>query len=198
MGPKAQFNQPIPFDYDNARQIAIHDEENGFDYGVIYLRDYYRKLLENNGVEPITEEAWLKNAPKVADCYVLFMLGVPSELVKTSIVGDTSVTNKEVTGWDYTLLKIDSIDNPPETIQKPDPRLYGEIASITNGAPESIKGMSGSPIFGLIQDDDSQFRYWVVAIQSGWLREKRIIAACPITTFALWLSTELEEWLEDV
>ena len=43
-----------------------------------------------------------------------------------------------------------------------------------------IDGMSGGPIFAIKWIDSQNIRYWVVAVQSSWLRSERILAACPI------------------
>jgi hypothetical protein len=42
---------------------------------------------------------------------------------------------------------------------------------------ESIRGMSGCPIFGFATDEEGNWRHWIVAVQSGWYPNCRIIYA---------------------
>jgi hypothetical protein len=43
--------------------------------------------------------------------------------------------------------------------------------------------MSGGPIFGL-KFEGEQTKYWIVAIQSSWLSDERIVFGCPLPIFA--------------
>jgi hypothetical protein len=46
----------------------------------------------------------------------------------------------------------------------------------------SLVGMSGGPIYGF--SDEQKGRYWIPAIQSGWIKSRRITFACPVPMLA--------------
>jgi len=48
----------------------------------------------------------------------------------------------------------------------------------------NIKGMSGGPIFVLKTNNGEILDYQVIAIQSGWDKETRVIAGCWLDLFA--------------
>jgi hypothetical protein len=54
---------------------------------------------------------------------------------------------------------------------------------------KSVKGMSGGPIFGFCREP--QLRYWVVALQSSWNAEKRIVYGCSLPV----LASLMTEWV---
>jgi hypothetical protein len=87
-------------------------------------------------------------------------------------------------------MRIDKLDDPPNDLQVTTyPRFVGKLS---DDLPlDTIKGMSGGPIFGFDQECS---RYWIVAIQSSWLPERKITFGCPIRVFA----TIVEKMLADV
>ncbi|MCX5896195.1 MAG: hypothetical protein NTZ51_10250 [Proteobacteria bacterium] len=56
----------------------------------------------------------------------------------------------------------------------------------------SIVGMSGGPIFGFKYGPP--MAYWIVAIQSSWLRSQGIVFGCPLPVLAGMLTT----WIDDL
>jgi hypothetical protein len=52
----------------------------------------------------------------------------------------------------------------------------------------SIEGMSGGPIFGLTEKSDGTDEYTVVALQSRWIQDRRIILGCPLRVFGGFIS----------
>ena len=58
-------------------------ESEGLDYAFVTLRPYYRRLLEANGVVPITEDLSAKEDTEL-DKY--FLIGLPEETVERSEV----------------------------------------------------------------------------------------------------------------
>ena len=65
------------------------------------------------------------------------------------------------------------IDKRPEEFPDTDtPLFYGCITldeSVTD-----IEGMSGGPIFGFYKNDKNELRYWLVALQSTWIKKIQI------------------------
>ena len=162
-------DRPIPFDLKNARFHFIDDDDEGLDFGVIVLDPYYVRLLAKNDVVAISEDHWTRQSTVQFDGYA--MLGLPQEftsaLVSASGQGTVSPT----------MFGVRKLPSPPEDI-KPTryPRFVGEI---DRELPlESLKGMSGGPIFGFRFDAD--LRYWIVALQSSWIPDRRIVFGCPL------------------
>jgi len=155
---------PLPFVYDKSRTFRL-SEDLALDFGVIYLSNYYRALLEMNGIKPLSETVW-KKQPESVDFYKL--LGVPSQLTKEV---DSQVV------FSTTLHPVERLSEKPEGFRHTDiPQFYGKV--YLDDEVTSIEGMSGGPIFAFRRDSDG-LRYWLVAIQSRWLPESQSIAACP-------------------
>jgi hypothetical protein len=56
--------------------------------------------------------------------------------------------------------------------------------------------MSGGPIFGFRRNEDGRLSYHVVALQSWWDEDKRIVFGCSVPFFAERVY-ELMEWQPD-
>ena len=87
------------------------------------------------------------------------------------------------------LLPIERVDDPPESFRYEPDRFFARVPVLASpnqdqGTIEDIDGMSGGPVFAVQFTDAETLRYWVVAIQSKWLPDSRIIAACPIQPLA--------------
>lgn len=179
MGLGAKHAQPIPFTYAQSRPTRL-SESKSFDYGVMVLSLYYRKLLEKNNVQALSEEVW-KCQPSNPDLY--FLLGIPGELVEVM---------PEHLGVVPTLHPVERVDERPGGFSETDvPRFYGRIR--LEGEMTSIEGMSGGPILAFQQDAEGQLRYWLVALQSSCLSKSHYvyIAGCPTRV----LGEVLEEFL---
>lgn len=166
-GLEAIHNDTIPYTYSSEKFVSLSDDY-GFDYGLTELSPYYINLLQENGTVPLNEEVW-KKQPKNATHYR--MLGVPSEFVN---VMDSDIE------FLISFLIVRPLTEIPDGFTPVDaPLFYGKV--ILDGKVNSIKGMSGGPIFAFQQDDNGEVRYYIVAIQSRWLPESHNIAACPST-----------------
>lgn len=173
IGLDATHKKPIPFDFLNARYEYCDVE--GFDYGIIFITDYYKALLERNNIHPLNEEVWKKQRTKV-DFYML--LGVPSELTK--------IDNNMNVQFMPSMYSVEPIDERPEGFPETDaPVFYGKV--IIEGGVSRIEGMSGGPIFGFHEDEKGQLKYWLIALQSSWLPEAHFIKACRTSLFGLFL-----------
>ncbi|MGH7790646.1 MAG: hypothetical protein ACRERC_27545 [Candidatus Binatia bacterium] len=162
------FDDAIPFDLASAPRIVLGEE--AIDYGVIGLAPPFARLLEKNGIEPMDERHWKPKWPEQFDSYV--MLGLPTQEIVHA--GNGFVQKAVVT------LPVTPLANPPDTLVDPKvPRFYGTI-ELPDDAElhlSDIDGMSGGPVFGF-KMVNGESRYWIVGIQSGWLREERAIVAC--------------------
>jgi len=175
-GLDAKHTEPIPFDYNGSSPVKLSDNPD-YDYGLMFLDDNYRMLLEKNSIIPLNETVW-KLQPKKVDFYML--LGVPWELFTTSINKVHFVTS---------LHKIEPLSERPDEFHETDaPTFYGRIKLGNNLT--TIKGMSGGPIFSFHQKENGELKYWLHALQSRWVSGTRNIAAC--------LTTPLASFLEEV
>lgn len=179
MGLGARHRDPIPFDYESASPVCL-SEEREFDYGIIALSSYYKRLLETNNVLALNEEVWKKQPTKV-DFYML--LGVPAELTKFDLNASKVIT---------TLHTVEALEERPDNFPETDvPLFYGRVG--LGEAVSNIKGMSGGPIFGFYQNDKGELRYWLVALQSRWLPDSHKIMACPTKLLGLFLEEMVQK-----
>jgi hypothetical protein len=189
----------IPFDLNLSK--IFHIDRDGHDYGLIQLRPLFSQSLMQGGIRPLTEKHWT-DIPELADDY--YLLGFPKQ---AQIIKITSNDNggRISTDLGVPLLALQRIFTPPKTLESPAERFYanvpitqipeeikGENASLTD-----ISGMSGGPIFGVKQIEQNKLRYWIVAIQSGWLSQSRTLAACFIKPFIDGVTKVLEQHNSD-
>ena len=57
---------------------------------------------------------------------------------------------------------------------------------------DSIVGMSGGPIIGVGEDTQGNYCYWIVAIQSRWLPERKIVFGCSLPVLGELVEAELQ------
>lgn len=170
-------NLPIPFDLKGAKFFHVNDEEEGLDFGVIALSPYYVRLLAANGAVALEEVNWARQDRVTFDFYA--MLGFPEEFVSETV-------NDAGEGFVYpTMFRVHRLEPPPEdTPVTRHPRFVGRI---DQELPlNSVKGMSGGPIFGFTIGED--IRYWVVALQSTWRPTSRIVYGCSLPVLASLMS----------
>lgn len=178
MGINASYKDPIPFEYNESVATKLSYDPH-YDYGIIYLSEHYKRLLEANGVEPLTEEAW-ENQPDRIDFFKL--IGVPSEL---------SEATPDVARVASTLLDVIALPERPECFEETDaPTLWGQIRI---GEPMTdINGMSGGPIFAFQRQENGELRYWLHAVQSRWFFSSKLIAACQMKPLGVFLKEFME------
>jgi hypothetical protein len=175
-------DQPIPFDLKNARRFYIDDDKNGLDFGLVRLEPYYVRLLAANGMVALEEKNWVHQSEIDFDGYL--MLGFPSEFSsdRLSESGEGTVAP--------TFIGVQRLDSPPDDV--PVTRYPRFVGQINRDLPlKDMAGMSGGPIFGISYGPPT--RYWIVALQSSWLRDRRIVFGCPIPI----LASLLTEWADE-
>lgn len=175
LGEGAKNNDPIPFDH--YLKMTVIKEGIPFDCGTISISLYYKEMLKANNIQPLNEEVWEIPPPR-ADSH--FLLGLAAENVKFGI---------EYANVTPTLHPITFMEEIPSgfTRYKGDSILfYGEIII---GEMESIKGISGAPIFTVYHNEEkNETRYFLTAIQSRWLPESHYIAAFPTYLLGRYIS----------
>jgi hypothetical protein len=188
----AAHHQHVPFDYLSLPKFRLTKE--GMDYGLIALNSLTAQNLAVN-VTPIGEESYEKEWPQSFDGYA--MIGTPGTTVSMKRVGphDVSLTQS------VCIIPVERVDEPPDALVQPFPRFYGQILMPEDwpgwtGIGRDIEGMSGGPIIGIRRNEEG-VRYWIVGVQSGWLRSSRIIAACYLQHFARVVGQCLDDADED-
>jgi len=167
-GLEAVSDLPIPINLRHAARLAVDDEESGLDYGLIHLQTNQIRLLTKNGIVAIFEENWTRQHTIEFDRF--FILGFPAELALPTI------SEEGTAQFAAARIGLDKADPPPGTKPTTFPRFVGKIAG--DIPLNNIEGMSGGPIIGI--DTRKPGVYWVVAIQSSWLKSEKIVFGCKI------------------
>jgi hypothetical protein len=184
-GPEAAHEHSIPFDYENATKWASDVDDSGADFGLILIEPYYRRLIEQNHPMPFTEAQWRYTRHDPFEFHAI--MGIPAETL--------SKDDLDCRRFKMAMIPVKEIMQLPSSIEpRQYPTFYAEISSDLE--IESIKGMSGCPIFGFAKDQDGNWRYWIIAIQSTWYPERnpRIIAA----SFFKPLATTAEAYFDGI
>lgn len=163
-------DQPSFFDYESAKRAYHYDRENGADFAIILLRPFYQEGLLANGILPIAEVNWLYQDRVEFEIYALLAVN-PKVLKEESRVQSM-------------IIPITRLEKVPEEVKDVCPRSFAFVGRV--GHPELVpvmKGMSGSPIFAFAQKD-GRWLYWVIALQSAWHKDERIVFGCSVPGFA--------------
>ncbi|ARQ56649.1 hypothetical protein EFR00_19105 [Rhizobium sophoriradicis] len=155
----------VPYDLKDSPRLHFHNDEQGLDFGVLFLHEHQARLIEKHNIVPLTYEA-SRNEP--ADLDVFFLLGLPAELTSERVSPSGSAT------VGMTMLRLKKFESEEQTTLFP--RFVAKIDSHTD--LESLQGMSGGPIFGF--NTERPNKYWIVAIQSSWKKSERKIFGCPV------------------
>jgi len=161
----------VPFHFDSTACMEL-DEEWG-DFGLIPLDALTVSQLKRGNVIAIKESAW--GTRPLEEYTHLLLTGVPSETV-THEPGQMVLRHTLIP-----LALCPPNEQPPAgQVGKIKARLLQDESELAQ--LDDIDGMSGGPIFG-VRDVDGVARYFLVGVQSGWLRQSRIVtfsAAAPV------------------
>lgn len=175
-GSDRKSDLPIPFVLSATSRYFVDDEILGLDFGVIELAPYYVRLLKANGAVVLTEERWNRQSNVSFDKFA--MLGLPQEFISERITEEGQAVVMP------TMFSLERIEAPPDAKATTYTRFVGKIS---NDLPlRSVKGMSGGPIFGF--RTEPELRYWIVALQSTWRRDDRVVFGCPLPTIGTLLA----------
>jgi len=169
----------VPYAFDLEKWLVLEDEAAGLDYAAVPLEAMYRMQLEAGRAVPIDSKAW---GDYVTEHDHWLLVGIPSESVQYD--GKSIITGR------ITLLPLEDAAPPPGAGPKVNNQFYARFKGPVGF--KDLDGMSGGPVFAL-KKVDSQWRYTVIGVQSGWYRQADIIAACPFSTFG----RELERLVMD-
>ena len=151
LGLGATHRLPIPLDYYECAPTKMCYDPN-YDYGIIFLDEYYVRLLLENGVTPLNEEVWEKQ-PIEPDLYIL--MGVPSEMTKA---------DPNIAYVTTTLHYVFEYPQRPDFFEETNaPTFFGRIN--LSDQLTTIVGLSGGPIFSLKESETGELKYWLHAMQ---------------------------------
>lgn len=177
-GPSPASLHGIPFNYSDAVTFPVHEVSDGLDYGLVSLNSNQQTLLAANNIVPISDKNWARQEEVEFDHHI--MLGLPDVFTQGSTVSPT-------------MMAVTQLDEVPRGVSAT--RYTRFIGQLDNRVDIDIKGMSGGPIFGFKKG--SRDRYWVVAIQSGWMPDRKITFGCPVPIFAGIVQGAYESALQD-
>ena len=170
-GSQSVSGVPIPFELGSARFFYIDNEKRALDFGVVSLSPYYGRLLAANGMVALTEKQWSQQDQLTFDYHAV--LGFLKEFVSAYVSVDGHIDVSPV------LLGVRKLEDVPNK------SVNGQfIGQIGPDQPKSVKGMSGGPIFGFQLGPKKELRYWVVALQSSWNPQTRVIRGCSLPVLA--------------
>jgi hypothetical protein len=180
LGDKPKVSEPTPFDYEGAQRHCIHRPDLGLDFALVGLRPFFQMSLEANGIRAISEENWVRQ--DASRCELFALLGLPKCLVEDSKrlvpFGDrvAGIVNP-------ILVPVFPVQLHPEEMPTTDfPWFVGEVGAAS--VLPDLDGMSGGPIFGFAQSAKGEWHYWIVAVQSRWREDRRILYGCPVPVCA--------------
>jgi hypothetical protein len=167
-GPKAKCRIPIPFNSFEEPRSAVEDRANGRDYALIQLPERMHRLLRQT-TTPFPRDKW---AVDVDQFQQFFMVGLPAEAAE-QITGRVQSRNFVTTMPRPEFLVLDRCEPHPDMHPSNAPQFVAKIVGRTD--LRDIQGMSGGPIIGVRHLDGGRAIYSLVAIQSRWLPERRIV-----------------------
>lgn len=173
--PESKHKLSVPFEYRTCLKFWSDHEKTGADFGLIYIPEFYQRLMEANPQTPIDERNW--KLDRDFDPVVHLMIGIPNEglsPVNEMVVGRDTTNYQR---FDVVALRVKQIPEPPPGIPGYEyPTFWAELWGTDL---KSIKGMSGCPILAFGKNSEGEVKYGVVAVQSGWFPDRmpRIIYA---------------------
>lgn len=177
LGYQAEHHHMYPFTYEPGCGMPLCRFDLGLDFALIPVDSLTRAGFAKNNNVPITRENWVHQPNLTFDFYR--MLGIPEDCVFEPTPRNGNVTVQPVM---MAIEKISYEEAKDIPHLKSDSWFFGSIhQEVTR---EVMKGMSGGPIYGFRRDAEGNLRYHVVALQSWWDKEQRVIFGCPILNFA--------------
>jgi hypothetical protein len=143
------------------------------DYAFVALAPNYRRLLEANGIVAVTEDDWRQDGVEFDEH---FMIGLPEDTIGRRLTSDSG-------GYTFraeappSAIYVAKLDQPPDGLRPTKyPRFVGKLPDEHDIG--DIAGMSGGLIFAFAKGRED--KYWIIAIQSSWLPNSKMIFGCPL------------------
>lgn len=165
---------PLPITFDLSEWAAMYDDDQGIDFAALPLNPLFRRGLEAAGVTAIEPHAM--GPAQFYDDSQLVLAGVPRESFKLKrndgLMKFFLVPLTEYDGHDLPVKGESVLAKMAENPAAGEPHHVEDIA-----------GMSGCPVFRVVNKAGSPKKYWLVGIQSGWYSSRRVIRFCSLDRF---------------
>jgi hypothetical protein len=167
--------QPVPFDLLGATPLIV-DEEKGLDLGLIQLAQLHVRNLCANGIKPFDEKGW-RDAPPPSEMFRYAVIGLPEQFIEREVTPSGAMR----VSVNPTFVYLEGVD-APEDMKRSFACFFGKVAgNIYNPnagvSLEGMKGFSGGPIIGFSMrpHGHGEVRYHLVAVQSAWRSDLRVV-----------------------
>jgi len=185
---KSASRDPIPFALLEAKHFVV-DDEDGLDLGLVHLEPMHQRMLRENGIQAFEEKA-RRNPPR--DMLRYAVIGFPDQFIERRATSSGFVQ----LSVSPTLVYLEGVAPPPE-MAKPFPRFYGKLPDRlynqhTGASLDGMKGFSGGPILGFKMNSEGQMKYFLVAVQSAWRPDLRVVVGPLMSVVAAELDREMQ------
>lgn len=183
-GCEATSSELVPYTYEFGDAFYIDEPNECLDFAILKLNSLQLLAFAKNGITPIRIENW--DHPLSWSDFDLFkLLGLPQ--------GEFTVRGSEIIARPvmFTVERIEMKDlpDPPPDAHSPSENWFiGQIPDQAVRELQTIKGMSGGPVFGFRRSTST---YHVVALQSRWWKPHTIFA-CTLQHFMAALRELME------
>ncbi|HVA46698.1 MAG TPA: hypothetical protein VNH11_10075 [Pirellulales bacterium] len=183
-GSNASFKEVLPCPYDAGDAIMVYRKNPHLDFALLPLSDLICSGLARNGIRVVTREMWLDRPERRYFEYKV--IGFPKH-------GAEKMTQKPSWGLRPAAIGVHRISAADVPGCPHDDSWF--IGRVRSGADEfkSVEGMSGGPVFAFYKDQNGGTRYDIIAVQSSWFQDSRVVFACPLGLFAEMLHRAVEE-----
>ena len=178
--------EPIPFDLLGATRFVV--DENGLDLGVIHLPPLHVRNLRANGIKPFDEKGW-REPPPSSEMVRYAVIGLPERFIER----ETMKSGAARVSVNPTFVYLEGVD-APEDMKRSFPCFYGKLPDKLYNpnagvSLEDMAGFSGGPIIGFSKrpHGDGELRYHLIAVQSAWRRDHRVVVGPLMSVVAVGL-----------
>ncbi len=177
-GPKAKCGLPIPCNIFEEPRSFLDDLDTGRDYAFVQLFDFYHRPLSQT-TTPFPRDVW---AGADLDRFnQFFMVGLPAEVANV-VTGSEGARHFFTVRPRPELLVLDRCEPPSDLTGSDSHQFVAQIVGRNDLA--DIRGMSGGPIIGVEDLGGGNHKYALVAMQSRWLPDRRIVAGTLMSEIA--------------
>jgi hypothetical protein len=185
-------------DIPHAESVIVHDRNlmlysalsQGIDFGTAAIVGLDEANIVAAGrAVAMTQEIWRNIEAANPEGY--YLIGYPARWQSAASYVESDSSVRHVVRAGLCCIPLCRVDGPPEgaveSSRLQGEAFYGRSLPFLEGddyQPESIKGMSGGPVFSVERDPDGRVRYRLYGIQSTWWSQSRVIRAEPIERIA--------------
>jgi hypothetical protein len=182
-GPNSTNQNPLPFK--PLEQESLYVDDDGLDFGLVYINELWKKNLARNGIVPFSSKQW--NFPDDLKFESYAIVGFPDEFTG----GSASQNDRSMVG--HLMPSYIPLCRHPDDTSETYQQFRAEI--VDRGDQKSIVGMSGGPIFGFFRED-GEVKYLLVALQSWW-DKKRTVFGCLTKKMMEFVELKIRERLAE-